>query len=279
MGEPRRSRSNPHESLRKILGDTAPKRWEKLGNLVLFPHRSTLSSDEKILKEVADVLRVNRIGIQGEIDPGLMRKSTVELILGKEGWVEHIENGITFGFDVTKVMFSSGNVSERIRIAKIDMRGEIVVDAYSGIGYYTLPMLVHSNAKFVHACEINPESIDSLRWNLNENGVQDRCTIHEGDNSETMKKLEGIADRVHLGLIPSSELSWQNAVNCLKDGCGIIHVHMNHNLKEHNLEKWVEIILDKFSKISGKKCIAINVTKVKWYAPHIRHVVVDLQVG
>jgi len=278
MGEFIRSKVDPHESLRNILGDNAPKKWQKLGDLALFPASSALPDDKSTLQEIADVLQVKRLGIQGEIDSGLMRQSTVELKLGKDGWVEHKENGIIYGFDATRVMFSSGNVSERIRIAKIDMSGEIVVDAYSGIGYYTLPMLVHSNAKHVYSCEINPDSIAYLRWNLGKNAVEERCTILEGDNAITMSELKGIADRVHLGLIPSSELSWKNAVKCLKEEGGIIHVHMNHNSKEIQLKKWVSNLERTFAEISKKRCIASNITKVKWYAPHIRHVVVDIWV-
>ena len=63
-----------------------------------------------------------------------------------------------YGFDVTRVMFSSGNVSERGRIGEMDLSGEVVVDAFAGIGYYTLPMLVRGRARHVHACEMNRQS-------------------------------------------------------------------------------------------------------------------------
>ena len=87
-----------------------------------------------------------------------------------------------FWLDVTKVMFSSGNVSERHRIGDIDMTGEVVVDAFSGIGYYTLPMLVRSNAEHVYACELNPNSIVALAKGAKLNDVTDKLTIVEGDN-------------------------------------------------------------------------------------------------
>lgn len=37
---------------------------------------------------------------------------------GSPGWVEVIENSIRYGFDVTRVMFCSGNCTERIRMGK-----------------------------------------------------------------------------------------------------------------------------------------------------------------
>lgn len=56
----------------------------------------------------------------------------------------------------------------------------------SGIGYFTLPYLVHAGATHVHACEWNPDAVEALQKNLIENGVFDRCTIHQGDNRQVM---------------------------------------------------------------------------------------------
>lgn len=53
-----------------------------------------------------------------------------------------------------------------------------------GIGYFTLPYLVHAKAAHVHACEWNPYAVKALQRNLQINGVSDRCTIHQGDNGQ-----------------------------------------------------------------------------------------------
>jgi len=50
------------------------------------------------------------------------------------------------------------------------------------------------------------------------NKVRDRCTIHEGDNRLTCPS--DVADRVNLGLIPSSEMSWDTACKALKSVSG-----------------------------------------------------------
>jgi hypothetical protein len=34
---------------------------------------------------------------------------------------------------------------------------------YAGIGYFTLPLLVHVGATHLHACELNPDSIEAMR--------------------------------------------------------------------------------------------------------------------
>ena len=53
-----------------------------------------------------------------------------------------------------------------------------------GIGYFTLPYLVHAQAAHVHACEWNPHAVSALRQNLRDNNVSDRCTVHEGDSRQ-----------------------------------------------------------------------------------------------
>ena len=145
-----------------------------------------------------------------------MRKSNAEILLGENGWVEHKEHGVTYCFDVTKVMFSAGNISERGYTGKLDAEGETVIYLFCGIGYYSLPLLVNAKVGHVHACEINPDSIEALRAGLKKNNVEHRCTIHEGDNQITALNLKGVADRVLLGLLPSSEDAWSIATNCLK---------------------------------------------------------------
>ena len=83
-------------------------------------------------------------------DSGVMRQSRAVLLDaqdGADGWVTHRENGITYIFDATKVMFSSGNGSEKMRVAKLDCSDEVVLDLYAGIGYFTLPLLVHARAQ------------------------------------------------------------------------------------------------------------------------------------
>ena len=267
-------RHNPHFELEAIL-DNPPKKWEKLGDMVIFKQGTDTS--EWNLQEVAKSLGVNRIAIQNEIDPGPMRESRLELIHGEDGWVVHRENFVEYEFDATQVMFSSGNVTERRRMGEFQSKDEIIVDAFCGIGYYTLPFLVRSLAKHVHACEINPNSITALRKGLERNGVSGRCTIHEGDNKITMKNLRGIADRVILGLIPSSMNAWGNAIRCLKPEGGVLHIHMN--VHEDEIEEWTEKTAEWFATASGMIAVILHLEVVKKYSPRIMHVVLDLKLA
>ena len=88
---------------------------------------------------------------------------------------------------------------------------------------------------------VNPHSITALEKGLARNGVSENA-IHPGDNRISMRNLQGVADRVILGLIPSSMNSWGNAIRCLKNTGGIIHVHMN--VHEDEVQEWVQKLLN-----------------------------------
>ena len=66
----------------------------------------------------------------------------MQILVGDNGWVSHRENGILYSFDATKCMFSWGNLSKKLRRARLDCKDEDVVDLFAGIGYFVLPFLV-----------------------------------------------------------------------------------------------------------------------------------------
>jgi len=74
---------------------------------------------------------------------------------------------------------------------------------------------MHAKAKHVHACELNPDSVKAFNLNLKTNKVEERCTVYLGDNRIVCPK--NVANKVNLGLIPSSELSWETACNALNN--------------------------------------------------------------
>nr|Q8H4D4.1 RecName: Full=tRNA wybutosine-synthesizing protein 2/3/4; Includes: RecName: Full=tRNA wybutosine-synthesizing protein 3 homolog; Short=tRNA-yW-synthesizing protein 3; AltName: Full=tRNA(Phe) 7-((3-amino-3-carboxypropyl)-4-demethylwyosine(37)-N(4))-methyltransferase; Includes: RecName: Full=tRNA wybutosine-synthesizing protein 2 homolog; Short=tRNA-yW-synthesizing protein 2; AltName: Full=tRNA(Phe) (4-demethylwyosine(37)-C(7)) aminocarboxypropyltransferase [Oryza sativa Japonica Group]BAC20692. len=265
------------------LLEQLPTRWETLGDIIVLP--KTCFKDplwesvrDDLWPLVAKSLGAQRLARQGKITPNGTRDSTLELLVGNDGWLTHHENGICYSLDATKCMFSSGNRSEKLRMGKLDCRDEVVVDLFAGIGYFVLPFLVKANAKLVYACEWNPHALEALQRNVMDNHVADRCIILEGDNRLTAPK--GIADRVCLGLLPSSECSWDTAVRALRAEGGMLHIHGNVNDSDESL--WLDNVVKSITNIAKTHGLSWNVTvehveRVKWYGPHIRHLVVDVK--
>ncbi|CAN1326735.1 tRNA wybutosine-synthesizing protein 2/3/4 [Linum perenne] len=271
------------KGLSQELLDELPVRWECLGDIVVLPITSFKdpvwdSIREELWPIIATSLNAVRLARQGRVASNGTRDSTLELLVGDSGWVDHKENGVIYSFDVTKCMFSWGNLSEKLRMGRFNCEDEVVVDLFAGIGYFVLPFLVRAKAKLVYACEWNPKAVEALKRNLELNSVSDRCVVLEGDNR--LKAPTEVADRVCLGLIPTSEGSWETAIKALKKEGGILHVH--GNVKDSEEATWTQHVvtsLDNIAKSEGRswEVVAEHVERVKWYAPHIRHVVVDVR--
>lgn len=186
-------------------------------------------------------------------------------------------------------MFSRGNITEKIRFSNLVQRGDIVLDLYGGIGYFTLPALVHGQADYVYACEWNPEAAKALRFNLSDNGVEERATVLEGDCRVQARnhKLVNMFDRVSLGLLPSSEGGWWTAVQALRRSTGgWLHVHGNVPVKE--IQTWTEWLCRRLfdmikelepSPTGEWSVICTHVEKVKSFAPTVNHYVADVFLG
>ncbi|KAK4353608.1 hypothetical protein RND71_025802 [Anisodus tanguticus] len=265
------------------LLEELPSRWERLGDIVVLPQTSLKDSSWDLIGQelwvvVAKSLGANRLARQGRVAPTGTRDSTLEILVGDNGWVNHRENGILYSFDATKCMFSWGNLSEKLRMGHFDCKDEVIVDLFAGIGYFVLPFLVRAKAKLVYACEWNPHAVEALRRNLEVNLVADRCVLLEGDNRNTAPK--GVADRVCLGLIPTSEGSWVTAVRALRDEGGILHIHGNVKDSEENVwTNYVSRLIQELARSEGHnwEVTVEHVERVKWYAPHIGHLVADVR--
>jgi tRNA wybutosine-synthesizing protein 3 len=276
------SRGLENEKIDDLLDDI-PKRWEKFDDIALIPNSSfrkeqwkSIINDEFWTK-VCQSLNIERLARSGEI-VGEKRESTVEMLVGNNDWVIRKENGIKYGYHITQCMFSSGNINERRRMGEIVTENEIVVDLFCGIGYYTLPILMKDSVKHVYSCEWNINAIKALKFNLDNNNVKIKCTILEGDNRVTTDGLENIADRVLLGLLPTAEESYNVALKCLKEEGGVLHIHGLAPSDNHQV--FLSETTEKLLKINlNYKIINCKINKIKSYAPHWDHLVLDIEIG
>jgi tRNA G37 N-methylase Trm5 len=63
--------------------------------------------------------------------------------------------------------------------------GETMLDLYTGIGYFSMPALVHTNVAHIHMAEWNPHAVEAIRRNVVANRIApQRYSIYAGDNRE-----------------------------------------------------------------------------------------------
>ena len=204
-----------------------PRQWEKHDDFILFPASAFATESvwfdpdaagstlrKELGGEIIRALKVKRLAKKtGAISNDEFRSPKVRMIFASSDselndfWVRRRENGIIYTWDCGRSMFSVGNITEKLRLARMDCSGEIIVDLFAGIGYFALPYLVKAKARFLHACEWNPAAVEALEKNLRLNKVDPgRYAIHPGDNRVNCPA--GIADRVNLGLIPDAKISY-----------------------------------------------------------------------
>lgn len=199
------------------LTNFLPEKWEKIGDVLIVKLDEKLKSyGEEIGKTYAEVLHCKTVLNDVGGISGIYREPNVEILYGSENTeVVHKENGIRYKLDVAKIMFSSGNMDERLRMANISNKNETVVDLFAGIGYFTLPMAVYSKPRKIFSCEINPVAYKYLCKNIVLNHVTSIVNPLFGDNRIIAPK--NVAERVIMGYFEDTEKFLPTAFDCLKN--------------------------------------------------------------
>ncbi len=268
-------------NLRELLEDEVtpqelrllPGGWYILGEIIIVKIPSELDHLKGRIGEVLlsiyprckTVLR--DLGIEGSF-----RQPVREVIAGSDTETVHRENGVIFRLDALRIMFSQGNLKERIRMGQFG-KDEFVVDMFAGIGYFTLPMAFHSRPRKVMAIELNPLAFSYLKENVRQNRVDDIVEPTLGDCRE-MAPI-GEADRVVMGYVGTTDRYLRTGIEALLPG-GILHYHQT-------IPSWLyptAAINDvtKAAEASGRRAEILQCIKVKKYSPGVLHAVVDARI-
>ncbi|KAH8050461.1 hypothetical protein JL722_11432 [Aureococcus anophagefferens] len=256
------------------------------GDALLVPAALPAADDDvEFWDAVATAAGCAKVFRDAEVAPDGIRSSNRTLLRGPGGaddaWVAIREGGVVYGFDATATMFAKGNNTERMRHGTFACAGETVVDLYAGIGYFSLPLLIKGGAAFAHCCEWAPRTAEALRRNLIANGVDaSRYAVHAGDNAAAAPKLAGLADRVSLGLTPTSRAGWPLACLVLRDAGGVCHVHENVKVRgdgaaadRAEFDAWGAAVAAEFARLfaaAGRgawACDCAFVSRVRTRAP------------
>ena len=244
-------------------------KWKRIGDILILDSKFQYGSYqdlENLSKKhnVKTIMKIDHI-------QGTKREPVYNIIYGSETETINKENGCLFKLDLAKVMWSKGNNNERLRIAKLVEDDEVVLDMFAGIGYFSIPIGVHSNAKQIYSIEINPNSYFYLNENIKLNKL-DNVTPILGDCKIHAPKYK--ADRIVMGYVKTTHHYLDVAINSLNEG-GILHYH------ETVPEKLMKTRpVDRIISQAGDRDVEIlKINKIKKYAPGVEHVVVDARIN
>lgn len=257
-----------------IPKEKIPRGFQRIGDIIILNLPRDLGEHyrdvgEAVLREFPGVktVCVRLGGIEGEF-----REPSVRVIAGGGTVTEHRENNCVFKLDVSKIMFSKGNVSERGRIPGLVKEGETILDMFAGIGYFSIPIGKSGKAKRIIAIEKNPTAFGFLKENVKLNGIGGIEAVL-GDCMDICKGLGRIADRVIMGYLPGTYEFLPSAFSVLKPK-GVIHYH--DVFKEQDLwDRPLQVLGNQAEKAGLRLDKVLYKGVVKGYAPGIKHAVVD----
>ncbi|MFX0106226.1 MAG: class I SAM-dependent methyltransferase family protein [Candidatus Hodarchaeota archaeon] len=259
-----------------------PRGFQTLGKVIILKLNPKHFEKEKLIGEACLELfpRIKSVYVnRGKIVGNFREPEKIEFIAGENNpIVEHKEHDVIYRFDITKIMFSKGNVNERKRLAMLVKSGEIIVDMFAGIGYFSLPIAKHSSVDKIYSIEFNPESYKFLVENLRINHLEDKIVPIKGNCKVEAVKLNesGIrADRVIMGVFPAPKEYIREGITLVSDKGTMFHY-------EGVVEKDKYIALfEEFKEIAEQesyKCELKSHRFVKSYGPNLYHVVLDIFV-
>ncbi|WP_292460853.1 class I SAM-dependent methyltransferase family protein [Methanothermococcus sp.] len=244
-------------------------KYQKIGDILLVKKKLTNNEINYLINKTKCKTIVKYTYIKGD-----MRKPNIELLYGDKTETIHKEHGCLFKIDVSKVMWSMGNIEERKRMAYTSNPNETVVDMFAGIGYFTIPMAKYSKPKKIYAIEINPDSHYYLVENIKLNKLNNVVPILS-DNRDV--ELKNMADRVIMGYILKTRFFLDKAFEFLKEGkkCTI---HYHDTLAEKIMDTEPINEIKHHAEKHGYNLLSYKIHKIKKYAPGVWHIVVNAEL-
>ncbi len=250
-----------------------PRGWFILGEVIIVKVHPRLKDYESIIGRalLQHYPRCCTV-LADEGIAGQLRQPVRRTIVGSRSRTRHKENGVVFHLDAREVMFSPGNLRERMRMSRLGT-GENVVDMFAGIGYFSIPMAVHSRPRKVLAIELNPYAYQFLCQNIRENHVEEIVQPIHGDCA--LETPRGIADRVLMGMVQVTDRYLEAGISALKPG-GTLHYHQTIPSRQYP-EAAVQEVKDAAAAL-GCRAEILKCLRVKKFSPGVVHAVIDARI-
>ena len=260
-----------------------PRGFQTLGKVIILKLNPILYEKREIIGKTYLKLfpKIRSVYINlGKVVGAFREPENIEYVTGEDNpIVVHKEHGIIYRFDITKIMFSKGNINERKYLPTLVNDGEIIVDMFAGIGYFSLPIAKHASPEKIYSIEINPTSYKFLIENIKINHLEDIINPIFGDSKKEVLNLSksGLrADRVIMGVLPAPKDFIKEALSLTKDNGSTFH-YEGVTSKEDFMSLFEEF--DNEAKEMGFKSELKAKRIVKSFGPNLYHTVLDIFIS
>lgn len=262
------------ETARALL----PSSFDVVGHVLVVKIPDALKGHEAdVAKALLEATPRVRTVAHDEGVAGELRVRALRILAGEAGTAtEHVENGVRLRVDPATCYFSPRLATERMRVARLVLPGERVVDLMAGVGPFALAIAKHSEAARVDAIDLNPAAAAFARENVRLNKAEGIVHVHEADARAWAAAHPGVADRVVTNLPHSAHAFLEEALAVLKPEGGTWHYHCIQG--EDSLGRHLAELASRAAD-AGRGLKVAGTRVVRAYSPRERHYAVDFVVG
>ncbi len=259
--------------------------FEIIGSILIIRD----SANDKVLKEFAeDKMKkhpyIKTVMLQTTKIQGQERTRELKFLLGNKNFETiHREHGNQYILNPLDTFFSPRLSFERQRIANLVKKNEVILNFFAGVGPFSIAIVKKQKNCLIHSIEINEKSCNYMRKNIELNNCEGNIIVYCGDAFEIVPhKFLNSANRVLLPLPLESERSLPLAIECLDGGRGTIHWQITDNLSSKAVN--LNAVKNSIEKIFAREKISTEYSIsehriIRWIAPHIAHIAIDIELG
>ena len=278
---------NPFDNIKqqidKDLHSKLPKKWKKIGNVLVADFSQIDTIDLSHVSEIyAAVLKVKTVMQKNRVNGELRRPERTEILFGHDTETEITEYGLKYKMDLSKTMWSPGNTGWRAVLDGPDKVSSfydfespnVIIDYFAGIGYFSIQLAKsYPNAKII-SIDKNATSTEYLVENLKINNITNIEVINDDCRNIKLK-----SDVIHLGYIGNTLDFLKHAYSNLNDnGIAIFHEAYNNSWLGFKKRSDWGGTSTKFNHLMERNGFAVEkLERVKFYGPSKSHVIALLR--
>ncbi len=251
--------------------DEFKKSFDIIGDVVILEIPDELEEEKHLIGKAA--LRFTKrkaVYRKKSKVKGIVRTRELEHIAGDDQPVTvHKEYDSHIMLNVKEVYFSPRLATERKIVTDQVREGEIIIDMFTGVGPFAINISREHKVR-IYAIDINPNAINYLEKNIENNKLRGEIYPIEGDVSDVLNDLKIQADRIIMNLPGTASEFLPIAIEHLKHG-GIL----NYYQFSRDFEEVVEMIK---AAAKTREVKILGQRKVKSRSPGVWHMAIDAEI-